>query len=86
MTATLAARLDTPPTAVDIDRLAMEFLALESKVDDAYKIATSLDAPHEKMKEELICLVEEFHRRCCGRTFRASPARRQADQTALPHF
>src|SRR6266581_4563006 len=41
MTATLAARLDTPPTAVDIDRLAMEFLALESKVDGAYKIASA---------------------------------------------
>jgi len=25
-----------------------------------YKIATSLDEPHERMKEELICLVEEF--------------------------
>jgi hypothetical protein len=60
MTATLAARLDTPPTAVDIDRLAIQFLDLESKVDDAYKIATELDEPHEKMKGELICLVEEF--------------------------
>jgi hypothetical protein len=60
MTATLAARLETPPTAGDIDRLAMEFLALDSKVDDAYKIATALDEPHEKMKEELIKLVEEF--------------------------
>ena len=60
MTATLAARLDTPPTAVDIDRLAVQFLELEQKVDDAYKIATALDAPHEKMKEELIDLVEEF--------------------------
>jgi hypothetical protein len=60
MTATLAARLETPPTAVDIDRLAMEFLVLESKVDDAYKIATALDEPHEKMKAELIELVEAF--------------------------
>jgi len=60
MTATLAARLDTPPTAVDIDRLAVQFLELEQKADEAYKIATELDEPHEKMKEELICLVEEF--------------------------
>src|SRR5205807_1502691 len=43
-----------------IDRLAVQFLELEQKVDDAYKIATALDAPHEKMKEELIDLVEEF--------------------------
>ena len=60
MTATLAARLDTPPTAVDIDRLAVQFLDLEDKADQAYKIATALDAPHEKMKDELICLVEDF--------------------------
>jgi len=60
MTATLAARLDTPPTAVDIDRLAVQFLELEQKADEAYKIATELDEPHEKMKEELICLMEEF--------------------------
>jgi len=33
MTATLVARLDTPPTAVDIDRLAVQFLELEDKTD-----------------------------------------------------
>ena len=41
-------------------RLAVDFLELEQKADEAYKIATSLDEPHERMKEELICLVEEF--------------------------
>jgi len=60
MTATLAARPDTPPTAVDIDRLAVQFLDLEQKTDEAYKIAASLDGPHEEMKEELIELVEAF--------------------------
>jgi hypothetical protein len=53
MTATFAARL-TPPTAVDIDRLAVDFLALEEKTDQAYAIALALDEPHERMKEELI--------------------------------
>jgi hypothetical protein len=59
MTATVAARL-AAPTAVDIDRLAVEFLALEEKTDHAYAIALALDEPHEKMKERLIDLVEEF--------------------------
>jgi hypothetical protein len=60
MTATLAVRLETPPTAADIDRLALEFLALEAKTDHAYAIALALDEPHERMKERLIDLVEEF--------------------------
>src|ERR1700746_2492824 len=60
MTATVVALLGTPPTAVDIDRLAMEFLALEEKTDQAYAIALAVDEPHEKMKERLIDLVEEF--------------------------
>jgi hypothetical protein len=60
MTATLAVPLDSPPTAVDIDRLAIKFLELEQKVDEAYKIATELDEPHEKFKEQLIDLVDEF--------------------------
>src|ERR1700746_370184 len=60
MTATVVARLGAPPTAVDIDRLAMEFLALEEKTDQAYAIALALDEPHERMKEQLIDLAEEF--------------------------
>jgi hypothetical protein len=48
------------PTAVEVDRLSIEFLDLEKKVDQAYKIATALDEPHERMKEELIFLVDEF--------------------------
>src|ERR1700757_1352483 len=60
MTATVVARLGAPPTAVDIDRLAMEFLALEEKTDQAYAIALAVDEPHEKMKERLVDLVEEF--------------------------
>jgi hypothetical protein len=57
MTATLVARLDTPPTAVDIDRLAVEFLELEAKTDQAYAIVLALDEPHERMKERLVDLV-----------------------------
>jgi hypothetical protein len=60
MTATVVARLGTPPTAADIDRLAVEFLALEAKTDQAYAIALALDEPHERMKERLVDLVEEF--------------------------
>jgi hypothetical protein len=60
MTAPVAARLETPPTATDIDSLAVEFLELEDKTDRAYAVAVALDEPHERMKEELITLVEEF--------------------------
>jgi hypothetical protein len=60
MSATLAASLKRPPTAADIDRLAESFLSLEAKADEAYKIAVSLDEPHERMREDLVCLVEEF--------------------------
>jgi hypothetical protein len=60
MTGTVVARLGAPPTAVDIDRLAVEFLALEAKTDHAYAIALALDEPHERMKERLVDLVEEF--------------------------
>jgi hypothetical protein len=60
MTATVAARLGAPPTAADIDRLAVEFLALEAKTDQAYAVALALDEPHERMKERLVDLVEEF--------------------------
>jgi hypothetical protein len=35
-------------------------LELESKADEAYKIAVALDEPHERMREDLVCLVEEF--------------------------
>jgi hypothetical protein len=35
MTATLAVRLETLPTAADIDRLAVEFLVLEARAQPA---------------------------------------------------
>jgi hypothetical protein len=60
MTATLAVRLKTPPTAADIDRLAVEFLALEEKTDKAYAVALALDEPHERLREQLIDLAETF--------------------------
>jgi hypothetical protein len=62
MTATFAVRPGASPTAIDIDRLAVQFLELEAKTDQAYAIATALDEPHERMKEQLIDLVEEFGR------------------------
>jgi hypothetical protein len=52
--------LGAPPSAADIDRLAVEFLALEEKTDQAYAIALALDEPHERMKERLVDLVQEF--------------------------
>jgi hypothetical protein len=45
MTATVVARLGTPPTAVDIDRLAVEFLALEEKTDQAYASLSRSTSP-----------------------------------------
>jgi hypothetical protein len=59
MTASATAVLQQAPSAVEVDRLAIEFLALESKVDDAYRVAVAADEPYEYMKEELIYLVEE---------------------------
>jgi hypothetical protein len=59
-TATAGVSLQQPPTAADVDRLAIQFLALESKADEAYKIAVSLDEPHERMREDLVCLAEGF--------------------------
>jgi hypothetical protein len=52
--------LQQPPTAADVDRLAIQFLELEKTVDEAYKVAVAADEPHERMREDLICLVEEF--------------------------
>jgi hypothetical protein len=43
-----------------VDRWAIQFLELEKRVDQAYAIAVALDEPHERMREDLICLVEEF--------------------------
>jgi hypothetical protein len=60
MSATLAAGVQRAPAAAEIDRLAIEFLELEEKVDQAYKIAIAADEPHERMREDLVCLVEEF--------------------------
>jgi hypothetical protein len=58
--AEVAPLLEQPPTAPDVDRLAMQFLELEKKVDEAYKSAVELDESHERMRENLVCLVEEF--------------------------
>jgi hypothetical protein len=60
MTATQSPSPRTRLTPVDIDRLAAEFLQLESKVDELYKLAVTADEPHEKMREQLIDLAEEF--------------------------
>jgi hypothetical protein len=60
LSATLAARVQQAPTAAEIDKLPIEFLELEEKVGQAYKIAVAADEPHERMREELICLAEEF--------------------------
>ena len=60
MTATLAARQDIPPTAVDIDRLAVQFLDLSRKQTKPTKSLPRWMSRTKKMKEELICLVEEF--------------------------
>ena len=56
----VAALQQKPPSAVEIDRLAVQFLDLEKKVDQAYKIAVELDEPYERLKEQLIDVVEEF--------------------------
>jgi hypothetical protein len=60
MTATMSPPPRTRLTAIDIDRLAAEFLELESKVDELYKLAVTADEPHERMREQLIDLAEEF--------------------------
>jgi hypothetical protein len=60
MTAILALRLGRIPTADDVDHLAKRFLHLEQKASLAYKRALEWDAPHEKLKEELIDLALEF--------------------------
>ena len=62
MATTLSPSPRTRLTPVDIDRLAAEFLELESKVDELYKLAVTADEPHERMREQLIDLVEEFGR------------------------
>lgn len=55
-----AIRYERCPTPEQIDRLVLEFCWLESEVDAAYGAAQALDEPHEKFKERLILLVEEF--------------------------
>jgi hypothetical protein len=61
MTASAAALFASQaPTPVQVDRLANEFLEREKKVDEAYKIAQAEDEPYERMKEDLIYLVDEF--------------------------
>ena len=61
MTASAAALFASQaPTPVQVDRLANEFLEREKKVDEAYRIAVAADEPYERMKEDLVCLVEEL--------------------------
>jgi hypothetical protein len=66
MPAILALKLGRLPTAEDIDHLAARFLHLEQRADGAYKIALQWDEPRERLKDELIDLVEEVG------TFRAN--------------
>ena len=60
MTASAAATALNAPSAVEVDRLASRFLELEKTVDEAYKVAVAADEPYERMKEDLVCLVEDF--------------------------
>ena len=55
-----AVRFERCPTPEQIDRLVVEFCRLESEVDAAYAAAQALDEPHEKFKERLILLTEEY--------------------------
>jgi hypothetical protein len=48
------------PLPAEVDELAFEYFGLEAKVDQAYKLATELDAPLEELKQRLILTVEEF--------------------------
>ena len=60
MIASAAATALNAPSAVEVDRLANRFLELEKTVDEAYQVAVAADEPYERMKEELVCLVEDF--------------------------
>jgi len=48
------------PTSADVDRLTSQFLGLEKKADEAYRFAAAPDETHERMRRDLVCLVEEF--------------------------
>jgi hypothetical protein len=63
MTTTAAVSLQQPPTAADIDRLATQFLELESKADEAYKIGLPASAEvsvMNRMRKNPVAAITEM--------------------------